>query len=143
MKTKLFLFFAMLMAVAVANAADNKAVEVFTLDHQMSTHCEKKIKENLRFEKGVSNIEVSLEENTITITYNPSKTDTEKLLRAFKKIGFNAEVVNAEAPIAVSPEICPETQASPCCTETPAAPCCSSTPASPCCQETPASPCCQ
>lgn len=72
--------------------AANKTVEVFTLDHQMSQHCEKKIKENLRFEKGISKIEVSLKENTITITYNPEKTNTEKIIEGFKKIGFNAFV---------------------------------------------------
>ena len=97
MKTKLFVMLAMVMAFLTASAAD-KATEIFTLDHQMSTHCEKKIKENLRFEKGVSNIEVSLKENTIEITYNPSKTDTDKLLKAFKKIGFNAEVVGNANP---------------------------------------------
>ena len=96
MKTKLFFLMAMLLSFTIAIAADNKATEVFTLDHQMSEHCEKKIKENLRFEKGVSDIVVSLKENTITIKYNPKKTDTEKLIKAFKKIGFNASVVDPE-----------------------------------------------
>ena len=94
MKTKLFFLMAMLLSFTIAIAADNKATEVFTLDHQMSEHCEKKIKENLRFEKGVSDIAVSLKENTITIKYNPKKTDTEKLIKAFKKIGFNASVTD-------------------------------------------------
>ena len=85
----------MLLLAFTASAAD-KVTEVFTLDHQMSTHCEKKIKENLRFEKGVSDLEVSLQDNTITITYNPEKTDTEKLIKGFKKIGFNAFLVSPE-----------------------------------------------
>ena len=91
MKTKILALFIMLFAVFAASAAD-KATEVFTLDHQMSTHCEKKIKENLRFEKGVSKIDVSLKENTITITFDPSKTNSEKLIQAFNKIGFNASL---------------------------------------------------
>lgn len=85
-----------MMFVAVAVYAADKAKSVFTLDHQMSQMCEKKIKSNLRYEKGVSAIDVSLEENTITITYNPDKTDDEKLLKAFEKIGFNAFVVDEE-----------------------------------------------
>lgn len=87
---RIALMIALLIATMVAFAAE-KTTEVFTLDHQMSQHCEKKIKENLRFEKGISKIEVSLDDNTITITYDPAKTDTEKIIAGFKKIGFNAE----------------------------------------------------
>ena len=86
----------MALMAMVAFAAE-KTTEVFTLDHQMSQHCEKKIKENLRFEKGISKIEVSLEDNTITITYDPQKTDTEKIIAGFKKIGFNASPLNPPA----------------------------------------------
>ena len=90
MKTKVFAFiFAFIMGSILVFAAD-KETRVFTLDHQMSVYCEKKIKSNLRFEKGVSKIDVSLPENTITITFDPKKTDSEGLLQAFKKIGFNA-----------------------------------------------------
>lgn len=90
------LFTFILMFATLGMFAADKTTAVFTLDHQMSTHCEKKIKENLRFEKGVNSIEVSLKENTITIDYNPDKTDTEKLIKGFKKIGFNASEVGEE-----------------------------------------------
>lgn len=86
------MFLSLLLACFVAFAAEKKT-EVFTLDHQMSQACEKKIKENLRFEKGISKIETNLKGNTITITYDPAKTDTEKILQGFKKIGFNALAV--------------------------------------------------
>ena len=89
------LLLTLLFSFLVAMAAD-KTTEVFTLDHQMSSHCEKKIKENLRFEKGISKIDVSLKNNTITITYDNRKTDTAKILEAFKKIGFTAFVYNEE-----------------------------------------------
>ena len=87
---RIFLAFAFLLVSAVVFAKSEKAVEVFTLDHQMSSMCEKKIKENLRFEKGISKIEVSLKDNTITITFDPKKTDTEKIIEGFRKIGFTA-----------------------------------------------------
>lgn len=106
MKTKIIALFIMLFAVVAASAAD-KATEVFTLDHQMSTNCEKKIKENLRFEKGVSKIDVSLKENTVTITFDPSKTNSEKLIQAFNKIGFNASVYSKiKLPIQKDKENC-------------------------------------
>lgn len=101
--------------------AANKTTEVFTLDHQMSQHCEKKIKENLRFEKGISKIEVSLPENTITITYNPDKTNTEKIIEGFKKIGFNAFVYGTEQ------------KAESCCSSKPQQECCSSKQQEGCC----------
>lgn len=85
----------MLLSVGGIFAAE-KVTDVFTLDHQMSAHCEKKITENLRFEKGVKDLKVSLKENVITITYDPAKTGTEQILKAFKKIGFNAMQVHDE-----------------------------------------------
>ena len=83
----------LMIFVAVAMFAADKATTVFTLDHQMSEHCKMKINNNLRFEKGVQKIDVALDKNTITIVYNPEKTDDQRLLQAFKKIGFNAVVV--------------------------------------------------
>ena len=108
---RIILLISLLIASAVAFAAE-KTTEVFTLDHQMSQHCEKKIKENLRFEKGISKIEVSLPANTIAITYDVKKTNTEKIIEAFKKIGFNAFLCNPDQP-----EVCPEE----CCEPTPCA----------------------
>lgn len=79
-----------LLFSSVATFAADKITEIFTLDHQMSEMCEKRIKENLRFEKGIDKIDVSLKNNTISITYNPEKTDTDKIIGGFKKIGFTA-----------------------------------------------------
>lgn len=95
---KLLTLVVMFLMVTAVLAAD-KVKTVFTLDHQMSEMCEKKIKSNLRYEKGVKDIDVSLKDNTITITYLDDKTDSENLLKAFKKIGFNAFVVDADGNI--------------------------------------------
>ena len=89
---RVLLIFTLLLSSLVAFAADKKT-EIFTLDHQMSQMCQKKINENLRFEKGISKIDISLKANTITITFDKEKTDTEKILQAFKKIGFNAFLI--------------------------------------------------
>ena len=92
---KRFLLIMMLAFGLTAIAAD-RVTEVFTLDHQMSQMCEKKIKSNLRFEKGISKIDVSLKENIITITFDPKKTDTDKIIEGFKKIGFTAFPVDTK-----------------------------------------------
>lgn len=101
---RIFLAIALLFSSLVAFAAD-KTTEVFTLDHQMHQACEKRITSNLRFEKGISKIVVSLKKNTITITYDKEKTDTETIIKAFKKIGFNAMLV--------APDPAPEASAAP------------------------------
>lgn len=127
------LFITLLFASMMAFAAD-KTTEVFTLDHQMSQQCEKKIKENLRYEKGISKIEVSLKANTITITYNPEKTDTEKIIEAFKKIGFNAFVYCPDAPQTCYPD-------APACCEPAPENCCAPAPEN-CCEPAPVPACC-
>lgn len=55
--------------------------------------CAKKVKENISFEKGVKDLSVSVEDNTVTVVFNPSKTDTLKLKKAINKLGYKAEVV--------------------------------------------------
>ena len=102
-----FLLLVTVLFLSFAASAADKQTEVFTLDHQMSQMCKKKITENLRFEKGISKIDVSLKDNTITITYDPSKTDPEKLITAFKKIGFNAMVYCPDT-VTPKPEECDE-----------------------------------
>lgn len=57
-------------------------------------NCEDKIKGNMRFEKGVVKIETDREKQTVTITYDPKKTDVETLQAAMKKIGRDTKVVS-------------------------------------------------
>ena len=85
-----------LLLSSLTSFAGNKVKDVFTLDHQMSQMCEKKIKTNLRYEKGISKIDVSLKENTITITFDKDKTNPENIIEGFKKIGFNAFLVTPQ-----------------------------------------------
>lgn len=91
------LFFMSLLLASVGGWAAEKASAVFTLDHQMSVHCENKIKSNLRFEKGVKSIAVSLKANTITVGYDPATTDPAKIIDGFRKIGFKAMQVEDSA----------------------------------------------
>jgi copper chaperone CopZ len=56
--------------------------------------CENKIKKNLRFEKGVVKIETSVEAQTVTVTYNPAKTNVENIQAAMKKIGYDTKIVS-------------------------------------------------
>ncbi|MBO6170437.1 MAG: cation transporter [Bacteroidales bacterium] len=55
--------------------------------------CSKKVQENIAFEKGVKDLSVDLDKHTITVVFNPSKTDTIKLRTAINKLGYSADVI--------------------------------------------------
>ena len=95
MKKLVLLVFAAFLAV-LANAQTKKEV-VFSTEPEI--HCEScinKIKNNIRFEKGVKAINPDLNTKLVTIQYDSEKTDVEKLQKAFQKIGYKAIVVVPE-----------------------------------------------
>lgn len=55
--------------------------------------CVKKVKENLSFAKGVKALDVSLEKQQITVTYDAAKTSVEELAKIVNELGYKAEVV--------------------------------------------------
>ena len=60
-------------------------------------HCDKcalKVKENVGFEKGVKDLKVDVPGKTITVVFNPARTDTVKLKKAINKLGYEAEVID-------------------------------------------------
>ena len=80
----------MLLTMLVASAKDIKTV-VLTTDPQMHCEgCEKRIKENIRFEKGIKKIVTDVEHQTVTITYDADKTTVENIIKGFEKINYNA-----------------------------------------------------
>ncbi|MGM9743145.1 MAG: heavy-metal-associated domain-containing protein [Candidatus Cryptobacteroides sp.] len=61
----------------------------------VTMHCEKcvkKINENVAFEKGVKDLSVSLDKKTVTVTYDPAKTDVARLKAAIEKLGYKVTV---------------------------------------------------
>lgn len=59
-------------------------------------NCENKIKNNIRFEKGIKEIETNLADKTVTIKYDADKTTVEKIIAGFAKINYTATVVENE-----------------------------------------------
>lgn len=87
-----------LMGVA-AQAKDIKTV-IFTTQPQMHcAGCEKKIKGNLRYEKGVKRIDTNVEQQKVTVKYDADKTSAETLQEAFKKFGYEARQVKADEKV--------------------------------------------
>ena len=58
--------------------------------------CEKTIEENLIYEKGVKKVEVDLAAASVSVTYDPRKTDAAKLRTALTKLGYSADGVAAD-----------------------------------------------
>ena len=99
---KKFLAFIIVAAMAVSSAfaadsaADQKRgkkskAELKEVTWTVNLHCEncvEKVNENLAFEKGVKDLKVSLEEGTVYIKYDSSKTSEETLAAAMKKLGY-------------------------------------------------------
>lgn len=55
-------------------------------------NCEKKVMDNLSFEKGVKGLSVDIAKQTVTVTYDAAKSDTTTLAKALRKLGYKAEV---------------------------------------------------
>ena len=55
--------------------------------------CEKKVKDNMRFEKGLKDISTEVKTKMVTITYDAEKTNVKKLQAGFKKFSYKAEFV--------------------------------------------------
>ena len=87
---------------ALLIAFGGKELRVLTVTTTPEMHCqscEKKIKENIRFEAGVKKIETNLEKQLVVITYDPAKTDSKKLSQAFAKIGYAIKVISDEPAV--------------------------------------------
>jgi copper chaperone CopZ len=97
----LLLIVAIIATSICASAKTTESTAVFNVSPKMvCANCENKIKSNIRFVKGVSNIETSIENETVTVTYNPEKTDTDKIAAAFQKIGYTATVATGSSTTA-------------------------------------------
>lgn len=93
MKRLILLFTAVLMVTQAAMAKDIKTVTVTTTPQMHCENCENRIKNNMRFEKGVKDIETNIEKQTVIITYDADKTTVEQLLKGFEKFKYSARVV--------------------------------------------------
>ena len=71
---------------------DKKKTEEVTFIVSMHCHgCQSKIEKNISWEKGVKDLKADLEKKTVTITYDPKRTNEEKLKKAIEKLDFKCE----------------------------------------------------
>ena len=99
-------FFGFSNAVAKEDAKNLETVEYVLTPAPHCQNCVNKIKGNIRFEKGVKNIEVDLEKKSVRISFSPKATTEEKLKEALKKIGYTATTDSEESQKQASSEDC-------------------------------------
>ena len=58
--------------------------------------CVKKLESNLPFEKGVKDLKVSLENQTVWFKYQADKTTKENLAKAIEKFGYKVSEIQKE-----------------------------------------------
>jgi len=58
--------------------------------------CQMTLTDHLRFEKGVKDLKVDLESNTVLIEYKNDKNSDEKLAKSIEKKGYKAEKISPE-----------------------------------------------
>ena len=106
MKKLVLLTFALFLAVLTQAQAIKEVV--FTTEPEIECqNCVKKIKDNLRFEKGVKTINPDLNTKLVTIQYDSEKTNPENLIKAFAKIKYKAMVVEPKEKQTVKTEANP------------------------------------
>ena len=82
--------FVVLALATVCFGKDIRTVVLTTLPEMHCANCEKKIKENIRFEKGIKSIKTDLKTKTVTIEYDADKTNVQDIIKGFKKIKYEA-----------------------------------------------------
>ena len=95
---KVFILASVSALLLVATAAKPKTVKrtVVYGSTVECKNCEKKVMENIAFEKGVKDVSVDLEKQTVSVVFDESKTDTLTLAKAIRKLGYEANVLKYE-----------------------------------------------
>ena len=84
------------MTAAAQKTQTADTLQVTTTPHMHCANCEKKIKSNIRFVKGVNKIETSVPQQTVTIIYDPRKSTYQDIAKAFERIGYSIAIVGKE-----------------------------------------------
>ncbi|MGN1265348.1 MAG: heavy-metal-associated domain-containing protein [Muribaculaceae bacterium] len=86
------ILFASMATAAWAGPKKSANIDTLVVTTTPQMHCqgcETKIKQNIRFVKGVKKINTSLQNQKVTVIYDKSKSDYNDFVAAFKKIGYD------------------------------------------------------
>lgn len=90
MKKIILMCLVALFSVCVVNAQqprdEKKSVTVEFVTDIDCAGCAKKVTNTIPYERGVKDVQVDVATKTVTVTFDPTKTNEETLIRAFQKI---------------------------------------------------------
>ncbi len=92
MKAKILIALAMAFVSLISLAQSKK--ENKTTTFEVDLHCDacvKKVQSNIAYEKGVKDLNISLEKKEVTVTYRADKTSPDALKKAFEKLGYEVK----------------------------------------------------
>lgn len=81
----------LMLAFCWGTKAEAANKEVKTIVYHATLHCESckaKVEKNIPFEKGVKDLDVNQEKQTVTITFRTDKNTPEKLQKAIEKLNI-------------------------------------------------------
>ena len=95
------LFSALLFCLFCANASAQSGRNANDVEITFSVpidcpSCQQKLEAKLPFEKGVKDLKISLDNQTVWFRYDKSKTNKEALVKAIEKLGYEAVEVETD-----------------------------------------------
>lgn len=97
MKRFLMTSLATLFTTVCLHAGELATLVVTTTPQMHCQKCENKIKSNIRFVKGVKDIQTSVEKQQVSISYDANKSTVADFEKAFQKIGYTISVIENTA----------------------------------------------
>ncbi|MFN8356701.1 MAG: heavy metal-associated domain-containing protein [Spirosomataceae bacterium] len=95
MKRLLFsLIFVFVASFVFADKGKEETVKIKT--SAICEMCKERIEKNLAYTKGVSDVNLNLDDKVVTIKFNAKKTSTQKLKEVINKTGYDADEVPAD-----------------------------------------------
>jgi periplasmic mercuric ion binding protein len=105
-RTSILMFMVISLVLSLTRAEASKP-KTETASYWVSVHCtscQQKIMENIAFEKGVKAINVDIPSKKVDVTFDPKKTDKQKISKAIEKLGYEVRILQPgetlETPIA-------------------------------------------
>lgn len=90
MKLKMLMLAVMCSIAFGINAKEIKTVVLTTTPEMHCANCETRIKNQLKFEKGIKDIVTNLNDKTVTVKYDSDKTNVDNIKASLAKIDYNA-----------------------------------------------------
>ncbi|MDX1904959.1 MAG: heavy-metal-associated domain-containing protein [Thermonemataceae bacterium] len=98
MKKSIFLSLFLLVFIALeASAQKNAKLETIEIKTSaVCNMCKSSLETDLKYEKGVKTVKLDVLTKVLTVSYNPKKTNPDKIRKAVTKVGYDADSLPAD-----------------------------------------------